>query len=64
MSSSKKTVSFSLESEEQKKLFDQYARDNGFKNVSDIARYSLFAELKRRRLSVSDPDGESVKETQ
>jgi hypothetical protein len=49
----KKTISFSVESEEQKKLFDQYARDLGFQNISAMSRVALFEKLKRHKLSVS-----------
>jgi len=49
-SSSKKTVSFALQSEEEKSYYNEIATEKGYGNISTMARVALFQMLSRMKV--------------
>jgi hypothetical protein len=47
-SDSKRTVSFTMESPEQKQALDAYARGRGFTRLSEFCRVAIFEYVSRR----------------
>lgn len=47
MSESKRTVRFTLETEEEKSIIDRFAKDRGFNGVSNLAKVALYQYMKR-----------------
>lgn len=49
-SSSKKTVSFALQSEDEKSYYNEIATEKGYGNISTMARVALFQMLSRMKV--------------
>jgi hypothetical protein len=54
-SDTKKTISFSVDSAEEKEKWNTYAKLKGFQNASVLARVALYQYMARHPLGSTDP---------